>query len=1224
MNLKLINSSTLIRKVSFVLLLIMLAFSAMAQQTLSPDIDSVVVVFETIPTQVNVEKAPLKYNKAFAMSFQEDDALSEVYDQVFPVFQGTNGNSGLYFSDGCGNLKTFKMSSAIYIFTATGQDLLDPNDPWHDNSKLVWPKLIDMYRHHWGIENHGLFDNPNVSSSQIINYAFTRTQSYASRKISDSINFKSFVIPNNVTNFINNLSANHYGGAINQGQDSRWIGYHSPYGFNVESDTINWLKPVLLNRLFWYDNFVPLADSLYAASQRGEHRWLLSGMHQVPGTFISDMKTIDQKYGAEGLDDILVTTDDELLDYLAVKQTTQIHRNLDRNKLVITFSGDIPTNRTYYSLSLNVNSDAKIQSIQIYGGKQNSYKGIGNDTALINLSWYGRVYRSVEALADSFTQLAVDNNSQWDALVAMDYVLQVKPGDHKIKLQQSLCSLDRSGWTYQYEDGFCSLVDLGPDTTICAGDSVTLRGPDGMSFYQWHTVSVSNLGNNDSLVVKPMEATQYYLTVTDSKGKSETDSVTVFVLPSPNINLISDTILLSLDPIKLQVDSITGYSYQWNTEDTTSSVLLYPDWNKTYKYNLMVTSSNGCSAKDSVQIIVPPQDSVPVVTVLSDTVFSCGESQVTVETTTNTHQLVWNSLNYLDTTQVSALSLIPQQSGYIYVKGINTYGSSLPDSVYVQLLKSPSFSVNNDTSICFGDSLNLNVSGADHVKWFSNGQLFSEKDTVNVYLEKDTIFNIQVWNDLKCVAKDSVRVFVNSLPETHINMDTNVICKGSVAVLSAEGASNYFWSSGNHQTSDENQVVVNDTMKVLLTGINEKGCSRKDSVVLYPLPLPQTKIVYQKNNICKGSEVSLQAQGAENYLWSPLDDTTKQVSFLVQDTIEIKLEGINEYGCTKTDSVTIYSLPVPETKIVYDTNKICQGLEISLKADGANYYHWFPGDDTLDYYDLTVKDTVQITLLGTNDFGCESIDSLTVYSLPVPDVSFSGLLSYYCSNDVSATLSGLPSGGIFSGDGIVDGVFFPEKAGEGNHEIKYIYKTDEGCLPQKVKVTTVSPPVPEIHLTPQDTTLDLGEHVTYDAGAGFDHYFWTTGDTTRVINIFYQNQMAGVDTIHVAGIVNSCVSFGEAVLYFGQITDIINYTVEMVSAYPNPNSGKFFVKLGTIDKPFSIRVLEASGKLIYQENHQAIPSSGELKFDLHQLHSGIYFVCICAGKQTAFSKIIIQ
>ena len=35
---------------------------------------------------------------------------------------------------------------------------------------------------------------------------------------------------------------------------------------------------------------------------------------------------------------------------------------------------------------------------------------------------------------------------------------------------------------------------------------------------------------------------------------------------------------------------------------------------------------------------------------------------------------------------------------------------------------------------------------------------------------------------------------------------------------------------------------------------------------------------------------------------------------------------------------------------------------------------------------------------------------------------------------------GMPEGGVFSGEGVVDGKFYPENAGSGVHEIKYTYR----------------------------------------------------------------------------------------------------------------------------------------------------------------------------------------
>ena len=1192
-----------------------------AQQTLPPGVDSVVVVFKTTPSYTNVEKAPLKYNKAFAMSFQMDDALSGVYDQVFPVFQGTKGHNGLFYTDGCGKDFNFKMSSAIFIFAANGQDILDPNDPWHDNTKLTWPKVDSLYKYHWGIENHGLFDNPDVSSPDIIHYAFNRTQSYVSRMISDSLKVRSFVIPNNVINFVNYLSAHHYHAAINQGQDSKWIGYGDNLGFDVTSDTINWLKPVLLNRLFWYDSFTKIADSLYAASKRSVHRWVLSGMHQLPGSFLSDMKSIYQKYGAPGMDNILITTDDEMLDYLAVKQATQLHTSLSGNKLVVTFTGNIPTNRKYYVLSLNVQSDAAIEKILVYHAKKYDYSGVGKDTALINVSWDGQVYKTPEMLADSFTQQAVNKKSQWDALVAMDYVLQMNQGDQRVKLQKELCGLDQTGWKLQYDDGFCALVDLGPDTTICSGDSVTLKGPENMASYQWKTVD-SVLGSRDAVVVSPETTTQYFLTVSNAKGKTETDSMRVIVLPTPVVDLGKDTVLFSVDTLHFNGGNNTANSYLWSTGDTTSSLLILPQWDSTYSLSLTVTGQNGCQTQDSIRVILPPKDSVPEINVLKDTLLSCGGSEVKVEVIFNTKLIVWSQQNQYDTTARSYRYFSPEQSEKVFVRSCNSYGCSQPDSVYLKALKKPDITITQDTSLCFGDSIFLQASGGNHIQWSEYNKPVSKDSMILVGPERNTVFNVSLWNDTACVAKDSVVVHVNPLPSTRILFGNNRICVGSNALLTASGADRYLWQPDS-DTSVEKQIVVHDTIKVMLVGWSKFGCAFSDSVVLFPLTVPHTKILFDTNRVCRGSYVHLSASGADEYFWSPLQDTSMNQTIQVKDTLQVKVTGTGSSGCSATDSLNLYAMPVPETKILYDSNRICRGDQITLTASGADHYDW-SSKDTSTSISYVVNDTSTIFLKGSNNYGCALTDSVSVYALPVPSATISGLLSYYCENALPDTLGGAPSGGVFSGAGMYNDVFFPADAGPGSHKIFYTFTTDQGCVAKTNSVTVVSDSIPVINLTPKDTTLRSGEHIQYDARPGFSNYFWTTGDTTRTAIVFYSDQLPDNDTVRVVGLVNNCVSIGEAVLHMGKTTGITPYPVKLLPVYPNPNHGKFTVKVGVLTSSFIARLLNIRGHVLEKKIYNLRKANSKITFDFSYLHKGIYFLVIQNAHRTAVAKVIIQ
>jgi hypothetical protein len=79
--------------------------------------------------------------------------------------------------------------------------------------------------------------------------------------------------------------------------------------------------------------------------------------------------------------------------------------------------------------------------------------------------------------------------------------------------------------------------------------------------------------------------------------------------------------------------------------------------------------------------------------------------------------------------------------------------------------------------------------------------------------------------------------------------------------------------------------------------------------------------------------------------------------------------------------------------------------------------------------------------------GCEIVSAtgtITVNALPV--VSFSGLDSVCQVTDPPFMLSGIPSGGLFSGNGIIGTQFGPTTAGLGTHEIIYTYTNANSCV----------------------------------------------------------------------------------------------------------------------------------------------------------------------------------
>jgi hypothetical protein len=99
--------------------------------------------------------------------------------------------------------------------------------------------------------------------------------------------------------------------------------------------------------------------------------------------------------------------------------------------------------------------------------------------------------------------------------------------------------------------------------------------------------------------------------------------------------------------------------------------------------------------------------------------------------------------------------------------------------------------------------------------------------------------------------------------------------------------------------------------------------------------------------------------------------------------------------------------------------------------------------------------THAITYTYTDLIGCSNDDeqTTTVHSLPV--VSFIGLAAYYDISDPNDTLTGIPTGGTFSGTGMAGNIFRPSVAGVGVHQIIYTYTDGFGCADADTQSTEV-------------------------------------------------------------------------------------------------------------------------------------------------------------------------
>jgi hypothetical protein len=128
--------------------------------------------------------------------------------------------------------------------------------------------------------------------------------------------------------------------------------------------------------------------------------------------------------------------------------------------------------------------------------------------------------------------------------------------------------------------------------------------------------------------------------------------------------------------------------------------------------------------------------------------------------------------------------------------------------------------------------------------------------------------------------------------------------------------------------------------------------------------------------VCVGNEIQLSAQGAESIVWN---GTLANGSFITPTDSEIYTAvGTNEFGCESSEEWSIQVNELPMVNAGADVT-VCEGSYVEFNAIGATYYVWSNGASNTA--SLTVYVTEEISVVGTDAFGCQDADTLIVTTL---------------------------------------------------------------------------------------------------------------------------------------------------------------------------------------------------------------------------------------------------
>ncbi len=325
------------------------------------------------------------------------------------------------------------------------------------------------------------------------------------------------------------------------------------------------------------------------------------------------------------------------------------------------------------------------------------------------------------------------------------------------------------GFLSGYLVKFGTIVDAGPDQTICKDDTTTLNASGGGT-YEWST------GETDqSITVAPTVTTTYTLTVyvDDCFHK---DSVVINVLSGITADAGNDQTICTGGTATLTASG--GDTYLWNTGETDLSINVTPGATITYTVTVM---SGGCSDEDSV-----------VVNVLSNITADAGNDETICTGGTATLTANGGGTYVWNTGGTGQSITVTPATATTYTVTVTSGGCTDKDSVAVDISTPPVISAGSDQSICRDSAATLTATGGNTYLW-NNGNTTA---SITVSPPVTTTYIVTGTDANNCTDSDETIIDIIEHPDVNLGTDT-CINTGSFMFLDAGTGYDYLWQDGS-------------------------------------------------------------------------------------------------------------------------------------------------------------------------------------------------------------------------------------------------------------------------------------------------------------------------------------------------------------------------------------------------------------------------------------------
>lgn len=431
------------------------------------------------------------------------------------------------------------------------------------------------------------------------------------------------------------------------------------------------------------------------------------------------------------------------------------------------------------------------------------------------------------------------------------------------------------------------VVSVSGNATICIGNYTQLSAfANGATSYSWQPTSGLDNPNIYNPIASPASTTTYTV-IASNASKADTGQVTVFVLPLLLADAGKDT--------SICVGGMAALGGNPSAKACNGGTITY-QWNP-------ATGLNSA-------ILANPTASPLITTTYTLTAYNGANTATDVVTVTV------NNITYVNAGSDETLC-----KGASTILGANPAAISCTGATQLSFSWSPEEGLNS-------------VVAANPV---------ATPDTTTTYI-------LTVYDGNGGIAKDSVKITVNTPEQIVASSGNSPICQGQSTSLNATGSGSFSWipTTGlNDPNSSAPVATPSSSTNYIVTLTDGNGCTSQAGVFINVLPAPNVT-TSGNATVCKGNSTLIQAfANSNNFQWSPTtglntpNGSSSSASPTATTTYQVTASNSN---CTSQSSLTVLVLDKPIATYTYNS----PGLNMQFtpqQALSSNTYTWTFGDN---------------------------------------------------------------------------------------------------------------------------------------------------------------------------------------------------------------------------------------------------------------------------------------